>query len=309
MNNDTMFIVGCARTGSTLLRQILNRSENICIAPETHFLRRMSHVGLRKQITKIGDMTVDANVVKLVGFMYSDKTPTTGYWGWIKRNIDANSFQNFLLETDRSDRAIFTLMLLLYTEKQKGGVNEQLIIGEKTPTHLYYVPTLMEWFPNAKIIHTFRDPRGIFVSTLKRMQEGKWGLKAKYPSIPDQLINPTILPTTTLFITKTWFDAVRLHLKYKQQYGERYLLVKFEDLITNAEDQVAQICDFLNVPLQARMLDEVVVVSSSYRAQRHGPSGFDIQSANRWQDHIDPSVRAWFSVLGAKHLKQFGYMP
>ncbi len=45
------------------------------------------------------------------------------------------------------------------------------MLGEKTPTHYKYVPTLLEWYPEAKIIHTFRDPRAILVSQLKKMQK------------------------------------------------------------------------------------------------------------------------------------------
>jgi hypothetical protein len=310
MDNQTLFMVGCARTGSTLLRQILNRSEHVCIAPETHFLRRMSSIGMRKQIARFGDLSADANVVRLVDFMYSDQhTPTTGYWGWLKRNVDQLSFTQRLLRSDRSDRAIFTVMLRLYALKQRGAHDDALIIGEKTPTHLYYVPTLFEWFPETKVIHTFRDPRGIFVSTLKRIQEGRWGLKAHYPAIPDWLNNPLNRPLATLFTTKTWFDAARLHSLYQRQYRDNYLLVRFEDLIADPEMQIERICAFLRVPVEPRMLDEVVVVSSSYRAQRRGPRGFDPQAINRWQHHIDPLVRLWFSTLGRRQLKDFGYLP
>lgn len=310
MENQTVFMVGCARTGSTLLRQILNRSERICIAPETHFLRRMSSVGLRKQISGLGSMSTTSNVVRLSDFMYSDQnTPTTGYWGWLKRNIEREHFTRLIMASDRSDRAIFTIMLRLFAETLRGDLNDELVIGEKTPTHLYYVPTLFEWFPHTKVIHTFRDPRGIFVSTLKRIQEGRWGLKTRYPSIPNWLNGPLNRPLATVFTTRTWFDAARLHRIYQRQYGDRYLLIRFEDLISDPETQIGRACQFLGVPLERKMIDEVVVVSSSYRAQRHGPRGFDPQAINRWQQHIDPMVSSWFSTVGKKQLKEFGYLP
>jgi hypothetical protein len=310
MRNETVFVVGCARTGSTLLRQILNRHERLCLASETHFLRRWSRYGRDRQIAKFGDLSDDTNVARLVATLYSDDaTPKTGYWGWLKGAIEQQVFARRILETDRSDRAIFQAMLEVFTEAKKGVYGDELILGEKTPAHLYSVPTLFEWFPRTKVIHTFRDPRGIFVSTLKRMQTSNWGLRARYPSLPGAIVSPLINPLTVLFTTRAWLDAVKLHARYQQAYGDRYMLVRFEDLVADPERQVRAICAFVGVPYESRMVDEVVVVTSSYREQRRGPSGFDTQSINRWRAHIDPMTRAWFSVLGRKHLKSFGYLP
>lgn len=310
MRNEMLFIVGCARTGSTLLRQILNRHERLCLASETHFLRRWSATGRDRRIVRFGDLRQDANVGRLVAALYSDAaTPKTGYWGWLKSTVAPQLFERRILATDRSDRAIFQTMLEIFAEAKKGAYGEELILGEKTPAHLYSVPTLFQWFPRTKVIHTFRDPRGIFVSTLKRMQTGNWGLRARYPQLPRAITDPLINPLTVLFTTQTWLDAARLHARYQQAYRDRYMLLRFEDLISDPERHVRAICTFLGVPYEPRMIDEVVVVSSSYREQRRGPSGFDTQSVSRWRTHIDPMTRAWFSVLGRKHLKNFGYLP
>lgn len=310
MDNQTLFIVGCARTGSSLLRQILNKHERLCLAAETHFLRRWSSVGREKQLLEFGDLSDEANVGRLVDCLYSAKRmPNNGYWKWLKNTVDPQIFKRRILDTDRSDQAIFTTMLELFAESKKGAYNSELILGEKTPTHLYYVPTLFEWFPKTKIIHTFRDPRGIFVSTVKRMHTHEWGLKRRYPQIPDGLLKPLISPVTTLYTTMNWFDAVRLHSLYQQRYGARYLLIRFEDLIGDPTRTVQQICDFLGVRFDPGMVEEVAVMSSSHHAQNRGPSGFDKQNISRWQAHIDPFNRAWFSLLGRKHLKTFEYIP
>lgn len=310
MQNEHVFIIGCARTGSTLLRHLLIKSERICITPETHFLRRVSRVGLRKEILRFGDLSHDGNASKLVDFMYSDsKTSAGGYWRWLSKHVDKVVFKERLLESDRSERAIFALMMQVYAEKKKGVISTDLILGEKTPTHLYYVPTLLEWFPQAKIIHTFRDPRAIFVSTLKFMKTGEWGLKAKLPSVPPWLLDPVIHPIEVLRITKVWFDAVRLHATYEQLYPQQYHFVRFEDLISDPAGQLQHICGFLNVPFESQMLEEVAVVGSSFYAQPRVVTGLDRKATERWREHIHPLVKAWFSILGSKHLKKFGYLP
>jgi len=287
----------------------MNKNERLCLASETHFLRRWSRFGRDKQILHFGDLARDDNVDRLVAALYSDRTPATGYWGWLKSNVDQQEFTRRILATDRSDHAIFTTMLQVFAETKAGAYGRDLVLGEKTPAHLYSVPTLFDWFPNTKIIHTFRDPRGIFVSTLKRMQTDRWGIKARYPGLPPKLADPLINPLTVMFTTRHWLQAVKLHASYQRAYGDSYMLLRFEDLISEPERQVNAICEFVGVPYESSMVDEVAVVSSSYRDQRRGPSGFDKQNANRWRAHIDPLTRTWFSVLGRKHLKNFGYLP
>jgi hypothetical protein len=310
MEHERVFIVGCPRTGSTLLRQILNKSARICITSETHFLRRESSVGLRKKIVRFGDLSDDGNAGKFIDYVYSESNAAArGYWGWLNKTIDRQVFRKELLATDRSERAIFALLMRLYAEDKRGPLAPDLILGEKTPMHLYYVPTLFEWYPNVKIIHTFRDPRAIFTSALKRVKSGKWGPKGKLPMLLDRLLDPLLDPLEVLHITKIWFDAVKLHARYEQRYPQQYHMVRFEDLITEPERQIRQVCSFLEVPFESRMLDDIAVVGSSFHAQHRAGDGIDQTVARRWEEHINPLARAWFSILGRKQLERFGYIP
>lgn len=102
MNNELVFIVGCARTGSTLLRDILNRSERICLTTETHYLRRMSSVGLRKRLKNFGDLQDNRNAEKLVAYWYGAyERGERNYWGWLCNQVDRHYFTQRLLSTLR----------------------------------------------------------------------------------------------------------------------------------------------------------------------------------------------------------------
>lgn len=309
MKGDKVFIVGCGRTGSTLLREILNKSEQVCIGPETHFLRRFSQLGARKELRNFGDLAEDENVKKLVDYLASKKVRALGTWGWFTKSVDKERFTRQLLESDRSERAIFSVIMQSYAEVKKGPGAADLILGDKTPTHLYHVPTLLEWFPEAKIIHTFRDPRGIIVSKLKKVEKGLEGPQLRFTFLPEWLLDPFITPIEVVHITKFWLDAARLHARYEQRYPHQYYLVKFEDLISEPERQIKQICNFLNIEFKNAMLEEVTQVGSSYQAERRGPAGIDRSAVDRWKEHINPLIRAWFSLSGRKQLKKFGYTP
>lgn len=307
---EKIFIVGCNRTGTSLLREILNRSDRICIATETHFLRRLSRIGQGKRLKKFGDLSSDDNVHRLVAFMYARRDAcSSAYWKWLAKNVDRSAFTRQLLESDRSERSIFTTLMRVYAEHRK-GVAEGLILGEKTPTHYYYVPTLLEWFPQAKIIHTFRDPRAITVSTIKKIKKkGNGSLLAKLPFLPARLLMPLIAPAETLHISRAWLDAARMHTQYERAYSERYYLLRFEDFIREPEQSIRRVCQFLDMAYQPDMLAEMVNLNSSYQPGRRALSGIDAGAADRWQGYIHPLIKVWFSARGRKELERFGYAP
>src|SRR5207247_787777 len=102
---------------------------------------------------------------------------------------------------------------------------------EKTPAHIYFVPTLLEWFPNAKIIHTIRDPRAIYVSNRKKSAKKALPL---HSSVLRKL-GPVFDLYSSLNTILTWLRVVRLHHRYQQLYPDRYYLSKFEDLICDSK--------------------------------------------------------------------------
>ena len=311
MNNEAVFIVGLPRTGSTLLRTLLNRSDRVCITMETHFLHQFARLGRKKRIARFGDLAIEKNVDAFLDDLFTKKRAAgNDFWAWLNKNTTRQSFRERLLTTDRSDRAIFELFMQLYAEKKKGAVSPNLIMGEKTSANMYYVPTLLEWYPEAKIIHTFRDPRGIFVSAVKLVKAGKWGVKEKLPPLPPALMNSTLEMIMAVYVMRTWLDASRLHAVYAKQYPDQYYLIRFEDFLQDPEMYVRGACDFLNVPFQPEMLEEVKVIGSSYNAQRIvNAGGIDKKAAERWKEHIHPLTRAWFSTLGRRQLENFGYVP
>lgn len=309
MDNERVFIVGLPRTGSTLLRTILNKSDRVSITAETHYLSQWSHLGNKRQIARYGDLNDPENLNAFLDAIFASRYASSkDFWGWLNKNVDREAFKRRLLETDRSDRAIFDLFMQFYSEKRKGPIQPDWILGEKTSANIYYVPTLFEWYPRCKIIHTFRDPRGIFVSSAKLVRNGKWGVREKLPSLPKRLLNPITDAIMALYITRSWLDAVRLHARYERVYPDHYLMVRFEDLIRDPETQIQRVCHFLDVAFDPALISEVRIVGSSYQPQRIMPGGFDQTAGDRWKEHINPLADTWFSLMGRKHLKRFGYL-
>lgn len=299
-----VFLVGCARTGSTLLRHVLNRSSQVVIAPETHFARRAENLHLAHRLK---EARTDAALEELVELLYGvDEQSATGYWAWLRRNVPRSEVATRLAGTDRSLRAFFVLLLDIYVERSHVG-DPPTVIGEKTPAHLAFVPTLDRWFPQATVIHTFRDPRAVYASELRRRREGRWGVKRRLRVIPDRILDPLLAPLELVRTTISWRRADRLDVVYRRLLGDRYRLVRFEDLVRDPDAQLEAICGTIGIGFDAAML-EIDVVGSSFEAQRHATGGFDPATAERWRNHVSGVTRAWFRFALGRRMRARGYL-
>lgn len=299
MKAEYIFIVGLPRTGAKLAINVLaGSSRKIYISPETHFVGHLIHRGLRRKMRRIGDMAQDGNVLKLVDLLYSDQVQDT-YWRMLRSGhlgIDRESLLRRLLNSDRSDRGIFEAVM--QAPAQASGSE---ILGEKSPAHLYHVPTLLEWFPDAKIIHTFRDPRAVLVSELRKME------RVKPITLGARLVRPYLTFIAVMHITVAWLYAVRLDARYRRLYPGNYYLLKFEDLVSDPERSVTRLCAFLDIEFRPEMLTPAMMDSSFKNGQKAG-YGFDKQALDRWKGYVKPWMNVWFLLWARKPLKKFGYV-
>lgn len=140
LEQDYFFIVGCPRSGTTLLSVLLDRHSRLCVPPETAFLAEFPRfLRLRNR----------ASVLKRLR-----DWPRTADLDLAPEEILAG-----LGDQPLSRRAIFAAMLDLYAERQG-----KARCGEKTPRHLRYIPRIQSWFPEAKMICVLRDGRDVALS-------------------------------------------------------------------------------------------------------------------------------------------------
>lgn len=311
MKPDFVFVVGVNRTGTSLLREILNHSPQMCLAPETHFLKRLARRDGAAMRPRFGDLLSAHNVKKLVAYLYAEhRAFKVSYWQWLKRQVPRQDFMQGVLATNRSPRAVFEMLMRLYAEHAAQHPSPELILGEKTPVHLYAVPTLLEWFPHARILHTIRDPRAIIVSKLTKVNRttSRDGLFKRLGYAP-QILTPVTDPVEILYTSRQWMDAARLHQDYARRYPQQYMLVRFEDLVGDPQNELARVFSFLDIEFDPRVLNEIQVVASSFDRQHRGASGMDRRTLERWKEQSHPLVERGFALWGRAQLEQFGYTP
>ena len=300
---DHLFIVGCARTGSTLIQHILNRSPDICLTPETHFMKRARRLDLGRRLAAATDRHALRAVVDLLYRV--DAESGRGGWAWLRRNIPPDRFTERLAELERTERSVFDLMMHLYAEWLKPGEFPRML-GEKTPGHLLHVPRLLSWYPGARILHTMRDPRAVYASELGRRRQGRWGLKTRMRGVPEALIDPLLPPAQLVHTSIRWRQAARLDREFARDLGPRYLRLRFEDLVNDPEAQLRRVTEFLGVDYDAALLD-VRRTGSSYSSGRYSGDGLDPSATDRWRDHIGPIPRAWLQAALGREMRRYGY--
>lgn len=312
MTPQYFFVVGLPRTGTKLMMNVLeNCQEKKCkLTVENFFMGRVLRPGVRQKMKRIGDLSLDSNVHKLVEYMYSGKFHGE-YWDSLLKGslkIDRELMLQRLLASDRSERAIYSIIMEIHTE-----VDENTILGDKSGPNLYHLPTVLAWFPEAKFIHTFRDPRAVLASEHKRLmrkhqrkintieQKGR-----KFLAYWLRLTGPIFSLIIVLYVTLAWIYAVRLHYKYKKLYPNNYYLSQFEELVTKPEESIRKLCEFLKIEFHISMLSPPRV-DSSYSREK-GKYGFDKGTLNRWEGYIQPWMEAGLLTLGRKYLREFGYL-
>src|SRR5512144_2026455 len=78
---EAIFVVGSSRSGTTLMRTILERSPRIAVARENHFLGHLRRgEGARYYFRRLGDLRSDETVGKIVDLIYSGEFQRRSRW-------------------------------------------------------------------------------------------------------------------------------------------------------------------------------------------------------------------------------------
>ena len=303
LKTEFISIVGTSRSGTTLMRKILNKSDEISIAFENHFLGHIvTWEGAIYKFRKLGDLTDDRNVHKLIRYIYSGGFQKDSkyrgisrHWEWLIDKVDSNNLLQRILSSDRTERGLFVAVLQAFAD-----YNSKPIIGEKTPAHVRHVPTLLEWFPKGKIIHMLRDPRAVFVSEHRRRNALPITTPYKQLAKHRFLFKLFIVLQTTIF----WYESTWRCFRNRRLWPNNYYVLRFEDLVAFPQKYVRQVCDFLGIVFHNGLLNQKVI-SNGFRV---GQDGFDAQAAIRWKKYIEPWINSWFLFWFKKYLRKCGYI-
>jgi len=217
MYREIIFLVGFPRSGTTLLKELLNNNDEIeFLSEETGFIPYLfSKIGLNNTFT---NNTREAIYTLLSGTVFFKRMKKKGIY------LEKEEFchKSELINLEK----VLEFLFCFYTRKK--GIK---IIGDKTPLYLLHIELLNKIFPRAKFIHLIRDPRDVVLSINK-----KW--------------NRSILRSS-----EKWQIAVSRAQSEGHLLGyKKYYEVYYEDLIEFPENCLVALCSFLNCRYDKTML-------------------------------------------------------
>ena len=267
-----VFLVGCPRSGTTLLQRLLDAHSAIAIAPETHFVRRFW-----KQRRKYGSLSQDASFQRVLEDIVSMPE-------FSDMQLSRSDFVERAHKTDRSYGALFDLLLSSFA-RQRGAT----VVGEKTPNHLLYIPTLSRFFPSARFLHIVRDPRAVVAS---------------WKNVPWS-------SGTVAGDALVWRRYIRTALEPSRRPAALHT-VSYEELTRDTERVLRGICDFLTVPFQPAMLayhqQDAETLDFDREPWKRGVEGaVHRDSVEHWRQALGPDDIAEIEALVWREMRKLGY--
>lgn len=271
------FITGTSRSGTTLLQAMLSRGRGVFVPPETHFMPLVW-----KHRRRLGQVSTDAGWTAAQQAIIQ-RSPIAGIV------IDPGRFEELASKGPRQYGTLLSAWLRAAAEAQTPQGQEcPSIFGEKSPAHTMYMPELLAMLPGTQVVHIVRDPRDVAVS-----QRDAWN-------------------------TPIMSSAVRWMLDQRQQQdiellasSDRFVTVRYEDLVVEPEAQLRRVCDVLSITFTPDMLKPHQRSQSGF-ADREEHKHRTLESVTtsrvgRYRRELSPMELAAIERVCGGHMERLGY--
>jgi hypothetical protein len=213
-----VFLVGCPRSGTTLLQSMLAAHSQIVSFPETHFFERVS-----PRFAAVGMAS--------------------------PRRRDRRRLLQFLSEVGHPEMESLIPRYAVTLRKSVGAFVEVLdaltlvesgtVWVEKTPGHLHHIDLIEAHIPDAHFIHLVRRGEDVVASLYEVSTEHPelWGA-----------------PATLENCIARWTGD--LELTRRHIHKPQHTLVRYEQLLGKAQPVLTHLCEFIGVPFSQDMLSQ-----------------------------------------------------
>ncbi|MGA1463699.1 MAG: sulfotransferase family protein [Steroidobacteraceae bacterium] len=265
------FVVGCPRSGTTLLQTILDSHPDVAVPPESHFFRHYRGA-------------VEA------------ETPETSPWedsrliDDLLENFRIKSWRSELKRTDllpnaKNTSSVFERIFCQYARSHKKSV-----WGDKTPQHAFDLDIILSVFPKARIIYMVRDGRDVAESYLRAF------------------IGPAHIATCAER-WKTYVDTVQK--MRTRIGSEQFLRIRYEDLVLEPEVTQRKLWQFLGLsdpgaiePSKSTAAEIYLRLSYLHKTSQESLSANRI---GRFKDNLSHAQILQFEQIAGKQLIQESY--
>lgn len=257
-----VFLVGCPRSGTTILQSLLAANSHVVSFPETHFYERV--IRSRRLLSALGVPSRKARP----------------HWDVFLAEIGHTEMRSFLPKNAIFDWQFSKAFLqVLDTITLNQGKSVWL---EKTPGHLRRINHIEKLVSSVRFIHILRNGEDNIASLFE--------VGNKYPEIwfpwygtLDQCI-------------QRWVTDIRISKEYSFRKDHR--LVRYEQLIENPKIVLMNLCEFIGVPFEEYMLsnysksaDQLILEREPWKTSVHEPIW--TTGKRRFHDYLNDEQRQY----------------
>lgn len=262
-------VLGVSRSGTTLLKEMLDRHSELAIPSESYF------------VTQVWDRHGErADAEELVDDL--GRIARVEEWGVTAEDIRAR------LPAHATFQDVIAAVYLAYAEAR--GKRRY---GDKTPVYMQRLDVIDRAFPGARYVHIVRDGRDAGLSFAAMKRKPRFNL-----SRPRRLAE----------FACAWRLEIEGAQRFGARIGPaRYVELRYEDLVAAPEERLREVCGFLGLEFEPGMLEYHRDVDPG-RLQDHPrlaePPRTDVR---RWRDQMEPGDRELFEAIAGGLLARLGY--
>ncbi|MFC0864827.1 sulfotransferase [Sphaerimonospora cavernae] len=270
-----IFVVGCPRSGTTMLQLMLHSHPRVAVPPETRFL-----VPAYFSRRAYGDMRLADNRRRLATWIAEGRNTKFRELG-----LDAGEFVHAAMLGPGSFGSVIGMVFKCYAERF--GKPRW---GDKRPSYYRHVEMLMRMFPDAQFIHLIRDGRDC-IASLKEMPWYK----------PD-----------TFHAAANWAEAIDFGRRHARKLPEdSFYQLRYEDLTADPETELAKLCAFIGEDYDPAMCEprHMAEVAVPRHKVWHSNTHREVTTAHagKWVSKLEPwEIALCEDVLGER-LSSLGY--
>lgn len=272
-----VFIVGAPRSGTTLLQYMLRSHPALSLPTgESHFF-----IPLYRNAAAFGDLSRLRNVRRVFEAMETQSAE------FLHTDLHGLRFDGDELAREAVAQGRGTMRDIISGLFEKNAAGEgKPRWGDKTPYYVLHIPKLLEWWPDAQIIHIIRDGRDVALSMFARKHDFR--------------------AYNVYHAAKLWEQYVETGHELGQAVPPgQYLELRYEDMIGDQRAALQRICSFLGEAYSDDLLEYKKSGEAGKTPLLQRPVKKDNQG--KWKQAMTPwQIRVYESAAG-RALERFGY--
>lgn len=270
-----VFVVGCPRSGTTLLHHMILSSGDFAVFP----LESNAFCFLGLKFPNLGSLRQRRG---LLDFWLAGRS-------FAVSGLERSDIESRVLEECRNMGDFLRIVMEEMCRKQ--GVRRW---AEKSPAHALHIQEIKQTIPDSIFVHIIRDGRDAALSLAS--------FERIHPFIWD---GGQTLAARGMF----WKWIVRRARAVGRQLGQDYYELHYEDLMQDPRNTLAALGRFIDHDLDYDRIRQAAIgsVSQPESSFQGATSSGDFNPVNRWKQKYSPQELAEFESLVGDCLEEFGY--